>query len=121
MDLTTWLNQGVGRRMALATACGMAPSMVTCIAAKGSPAGLCSPPAWMPRDRAPMVELFTEGAVRVEEMPVRLRPHERWIRVPDASYPLAIGRPVIASSLQPKFRYSQVASAQRISSLCATQ
>jgi hypothetical protein len=67
------------------------------------------------------VELFTEGKVRVEEMPVMLRPHERWVRFPDPKYPLAIGRPVIVSSLKPKFTYSQLSGAKRKAALYAVQ
>lgn len=82
---------------------------------------MCSTPAWVPRDRAPAVELFTEGKVRVEEMPVLMRPHERWVRIPDPKYPLSIGRPVIASSLKPKFRYSQLSDPKKKAALYAIQ
>lgn len=113
MNLTTWLNQGEGRRAALARACGMAQAFVSRLVARED-ASMCSPPGWVPRDRAPQVELFTQGVVTVEEMHVLLQPHERWIRVPDPTYPLPQGRPVVASFLQPSFIYSQEASAPRI-------
>ena len=74
------LIEQLGGTVAVASMTGVAPPSVTAWRKRGIPA-----------DRCPAIERATSGAVTCET----LRPDVAWARIPDASWPHPLGRPVI--------------------------